>query len=131
MYLFNIEINADTSDQDLLLNFWASAKEFVHLAVNSPESLGLTYLFDNQSEIRTAFEEETEISVNLVKAELESEWNAHETGLQRVGLTGLSLRAKLRNLNLLTNQWQGLLRSIGESEFLKNITAIPKKFAVC
>ncbi|WGH79296.1 hypothetical protein [Jannaschia ovalis] len=109
-------------DQTILLHFWEAAVNFVLTAVEMPHLLGLEYVLGNQEEIMEAFNSETRAQANGVRTVLQEDWTGLEPQLARVGLTRMSLRAKIGGLTRLTAEWDRLTERAGGTAAFATVT---------
>ncbi|MCK0138430.1 hypothetical protein [Aliiroseovarius sp. F47248L] len=97
---FDIKIAPNRNPLDTISDFLKQLKDFLGRLFETPVEFGLEYNYDIQTEIMTAFQEETVRSFETTQTQLR---DADPEKLYEHGLTGHSLHAKMTGINVISD----------------------------
>lgn len=97
---FDIRTAPNRNPLATISDFLTQLRGFLGRLFEAPKEFGLEYVYDIQTEIMTAFHEETVRSFETTQAQLS---DADPEKLYEHGLTGHSLHAKMMGINVISD----------------------------
>ncbi|UWQ13284.1 hypothetical protein K3556_09960 [Aliiroseovarius sp. M344] len=98
---FDIHTAPDSNPYETISNFLSQLKSFLSDLFRAPENFGLTYSYDIQMTILSAFDKETKSSFKILPGQIR---DAQPEQLHEHGLTGHSLHAKMTGINFIAKE---------------------------